>query len=140
MNKLIAVILILIAVYLGQYSFKDLQWWAASPAQKLAFLIEDDLAQLQAQGVLTPEWLKIKEVNFVSTSVVTEEWLKTKRPQLKTDPQGAYRLEVVLIDWQVNGESKNDNGSGGIVQMSLLDIASNNKIAEIGRTYNLDKP
>src|SRR5690606_13428630 len=93
-----------------------------------------DLGSLEKQGLLPKEWASIKEVRFQPTSEVSRAWIEANKPVFKTNPQGEYLLEVVVLDWT----DEEEGGSGAILQMSLIRLSDNEKIYELGRTYTLN--
>lgn len=94
-------------------------------------LIEDDLDYLEKHQQLPKEWSSLKNVETIFTNPNVKKILENQLPKIKTLPTGQFKLEMIITDWV----DQKDNGL--IIQMNLINISSNNKIWELGRTYNL---
>jgi hypothetical protein len=105
-----------------------------TPGEIFAKKFESDIDYLFQNNYLPKFWTELKEVNFVSTSKGSEQWLLEAKPKIHTEPNGKYSLEYVLID-----DSEPDKQlTIALVQMSVIEIASGNKIWELARVYSLD--
>lgn len=104
-----------------------------TPAQQLAGLIKNDFDELLQKKQLPPEWSQIGLIKFQMNSVLAAAILGSHRPQIKRVQDGSTFLEVEVLDLP------DESNPGIIVQASLFDIRSQNKIFEIGRTYTMDQ-
>ncbi len=131
MKKIVAIIIVVGSIGVAYLCFSDFVWTVSSPGERIAHLIQKDLSNMMESGSLGKEWGQIREVEFVSTTPTTEEWLRNKKPKVHVVAGGKYKLELVLIDWDEQKEK------GGMIQMSLIDLETGNKVAELGRNYSL---
>jgi hypothetical protein len=99
--------------------------------QKLSKMIVKDFEILDLQSELPADWQNLKEIKYLPTSPKAEEYLKESQPELITSPSGKYQLELIYIDFQ------DEEATGFMIQSSLIDLKSKNKIWEIVRSFNL---
>ncbi len=100
-----------------------------TPAQLMAKMIGDDFDNLLKEGHLHKGWQSIATLEVRMNSKLAKAILgKTSFP-IKRIKDGKYLLELDLLDLE------DDENPGVIVQASLIDIKSKNKVYEIGRTY-----
>lgn len=100
-----------------------------TPAQQLVKLINDDLAGLQHDGKLPKQWNSIATIEYKVRSELARTLLGSEKLALQRVKEGNYYLEVEVLDMP------DETDPGIILQMSLKEIKSKNKIFEIGRTY-----
>jgi hypothetical protein len=105
-----------------------------TPGKIFAKKFEDDMTFLHQNGHLPKMWDNLKEVKFVTPSKAAANWLAQATPTIATINDGKYILEYVLID---DSEPANQT-TIALVQMSILEVVSNNKIWELTRIYSLD--
>lgn len=103
-----------------------------TPAQQLSKMINDDFQNLAANGELPKEWSNIATVELRMNSVLAKTLLGKERPNIQRVKEGANYLELEIVDLP------DDENPGIIIQASLFDIKSKNKIFEIGRTYTMN--
>lgn len=103
-----------------------------TPAQQLSKMINDDFATLTAEGQLPPEWNNIATIEIRMNSTLARTILGKERPHIQRVQEGANYLELEIMDLP------DDENPGVIIQASLFDIKSKNKIFEIGRTYTMN--
>ncbi|UXR63740.1 hypothetical protein EZJ49_11725 [Bdellovibrio bacteriovorus] len=103
-----------------------------TPAQQLAKMINDDFQTLEAEGQLPAEWKDIATVEIRMNSTLARTLLGKERPNIQRVKQGANYLELEIVDLP------DDENPGVIIQASLFNIKSRNKIFEIGRTYTMN--
>lgn len=103
-----------------------------TPAQQLSKMINDDFQTLAANGELPAEWSNIATVELRMNSVLAKTILGKERPNIQRVKEGANYLELEIVDLP------DDENPGIIIQASLFDIKSKNKIFEIGRTYTMN--
>lgn len=102
-----------------------------TPAQQLANLIESDFQNLAKMDKLPLEWFSISKVETRVSSQLANAILGQERPNFKRIKEGSNYLEIEIMDMP------DEINPGIIVQVSLFDIKSKNKIFEIGRTYDM---
>lgn len=102
-----------------------------TPAQQLASLIENDFQNLSKTDQLPLEWFSISRVETRVGSLLANAILGQERPKFKRIKEGSNYLELEIMDMP------DDVNPGIIVQASLFDNKSQNKIFEIGRTYSM---
>lgn len=93
--------------------------------------ISEDLYFMKKKSLLPPEWESIQYIAYNFHSDFQRKLVGHQKFDIKEDPQGKYRLEIEFIDLP------DEKDPGVILQMSLIDIVSNNKIFEIGRTHSV---
>lgn len=100
-----------------------------TPAQQLVKLINDDIDNLKREGQLPKQWNSIATIEYKVRSDLARTLLGSEKLTLQRVKEGAFFLEVEVLDMP------DENDPGIILQMSLKDIKTKNKIFEIGRTY-----
>lgn len=121
-------------------------WWATfvsptvhdecrqlTPAEQLEALINQDFDELAAQGQLPTQWDSIATVEVRMNSDLAKALLGQRRPQIQRVQEGTAYLELEVMDLP------DDDNPGIIIQASLFDIKSKNKIFEVGRTYTMNQ-
>lgn len=103
-----------------------------TPAQQLAKLINDDFDNLNQTKQLPPAWNKIATVELRMNSQLAKTILGKERPNIQRVKEGTSYLELEIVDLP------DEENPGIIIQASLFDIKSKNKIFEIGRTYTMN--
>lgn len=105
----------------------------ATPAQKLQAMWAHDLIRLQSAGKLPTAWPKIKTIEVFAGTERAKEWLENLNVPITPNPEGTHHLEVLLLSWSEAGKF------GAIVQYNLVDLASENMVWELGRTFQFEK-
>lgn len=103
-----------------------------TPAQQLSKMINDDFQTLTNEGQLPAEWSSIATVELRMNSTLAKTILGKERPNIQRVKEGANYLELEIVDLP------DEENPGIIIQASLFDIKSKNKIFEIGRTYTMN--
>ncbi|WP_295905998.1 hypothetical protein [uncultured Bdellovibrio sp.] len=103
-----------------------------TPAQQLAKMINDDFQALAQSGELPAQWGSIATVEFRMNSELARAILGKQRPHIQRVKDGKSYLELEVMDLP------DEENPGVIIQASLFDIKSKNKIFEIGRTYTMN--
>jgi hypothetical protein len=98
----------------------------------LTRLIDDDFADLRRSGQLPKAWDSIATVEMRMNSTLAKTLLGKNRPTFHRVKDGASFLELEVMDLP------DDENPGIIIQASLFDIKSKNKVFEIGRTYTMN--
>lgn len=104
-----------------------------TPAQQLSQMINDDFQVLAQEGQLPPEWNSIATVEIRMNSELARAILGKQRPNIQRVKDGKNYLELEVMDLP------DEENPGVIIQASLFDIKSKNKIFEIGRTYTMNE-
>lgn len=104
-----------------------------TPAQQIIKLIENDFQTLSKTNQLPLGWFSISKVETKINSQLANALLGQERPSFKRIKEGSNYLELEIIDLP------DEMNPGIIVQASLFDLRSNNKIFEIGRTYKMSE-
>lgn len=104
-----------------------------TPAQQLSQLIENDFHDLSKSGQLPNDWKSIATIEIKMNSQLAKAILGKERPRIQRIKDGKSFLELEFMD------IPDDENPGIIVQASLFNIKSKNKIFEIGRTYNMNQ-
>lgn len=105
-----------------------------TPAEQLVKLINDDFAELSASNQLPKEWNSISTIEYKMGSELAKALLgKSRKPNFQRIKEGTAYLEMEVMDLP------DEENPGIIIQASLFDIKSKNKIFEIGRTYSMNQ-
>lgn len=100
------------------------------PSSALRELVVQDLKKLRNQGHLPAEWASLKKISYFFESKEIEKKILYKLP-IQAHETGRYLLELEFFEAPDESEPKL------ILQMSLVDLETNNKAWELGRTYSL---
>lgn len=102
-----------------------------TPSGLVIKMIDDDFNDLRINGQLPVEWSLISKVKIHNNSIFGRALLAKDGPHFQVNMNGTKYLEIEIIDLP------DESNPGIILQASLFDLYSNNKIFEIGRTYFL---
>lgn len=114
---------------------EEVQCQPDTPSQRISTLIREDFKKLAETKSLPLEWGQISKTVYKVNSPVTASLMGNERPNLKVftpkipTSKEEYEAEVEVIDLP------DENNPGFILQVSLLDIKTRNKVFEIGRSY-----
>lgn len=103
-----------------------------TPAEQLIKLIDDDFKSLEKANQLPAQWKSIATIEYRIGSDLARALLGKAKPGIQRVQNGTSYLEVEVLDLP------DENNPGIILQSSLFDIKSKNKIFEIGRTYTMN--
>jgi hypothetical protein len=139
--KILGTLIIIAAVAISYLTLKDenmksffgTKCESLTPAQQLTHLIDEDFKKLAKENQLPKEWENIATVEYNMRSTLASALLGPERPHVQRIKDGKYFLEVEVID------IPDEINPGIILQTSLFDIKSKNKIFEIGRTYTMNQ-
>ncbi len=102
-----------------------------SPGDRLVVLIKNDLEKLNSARGLPEEWEGVKNVRYV----ISSERIKKIPEKFKTvfprNENGNFVLVVSIVDWEQASKF------GVVVQYEIFEAESENKIWELGRTFEL---
>lgn len=138
-NRALGLFLLLMAATSGflyfqnRYEQLENECRQRTPAKQLLDLIHRDFKNLEADNNLPKEWTSLARVEFNMNSNLAKAMLGKERPHFKLSQNGSYYLEVELID------VPDDDNPGLILQTSLFELKTKNKVFEIGRTYNMSE-
>lgn len=130
--KVIGGVVVLFAIIIVAFSYKDvLPFLSGSTAERFESLWKRDIINLMGNKNIAENFIKVKDINFTYGSQTAEGWVKAVEIPLKKNPNGTLRLEVFVDHWTEGKEY------GAMVQYQLVDLASNDTIWELGRTFTL---
>lgn len=92
-------------------------------------LVSEDFSLMKKKNLLPKAWDSIQYVAYNFHSDFQRALVGNRKFAIKDGPQGRHRLEIEFID------VPDEENPSVILQMSLFDLDSNNKIWEMGRTY-----
>lgn len=104
-----------------------------TPAQQLTDLIRSDFDQLLRSNQLPAEWGQIGSMSLHMNSTLAKAILGKHTLPFKRIQEGTHFLEVEILDLP------DEENPGIIIQASLFEIKSQNKIFEVGRTYTMSQ-
>ncbi len=103
-----------------------------TPAEQLVKLIDDDFKALGQAQQLPKQWGSIATIEYRNGSELARALLGKAKPGIQRVQNGTSYLEMEILDLP------DETNPGIIIQASLFDIKSKNKIFEIGRTYTMN--
>ena len=106
-------------------------YWLLAPKEKFLSSWQEDVRLLKKKNALPASWDHIREVEVKSDNSPAIDWIESLKSQVKIDPNGTHKLNVLVIHWIEKTKY------GVIVQYSITDIKSGNTIWEISRTLHL---
>lgn len=105
-----------------------------SDESPFARTISTDLLKLMKENQIPKAWSKIKTVRYNFNSESSKKLLmNTGLSIVKKNKKGSFHLEIEFI------EVPDDKEPTVILQFSLFNLKSKNKIWELGRTYQTSK-
>ena len=106
-------------------------YWLLPPREKFLSSWQDDVKLLRKNRALPTAWDHIREVVVKSDNSPAVDWVESLRRQIKIEPTGAYKMNVMVIHWIENTKY------GAIIQYSITDTRTGNTIWEVSRTLHL---
>lgn len=97
--------------------------------------VSEDLRFLQQKKKLPAAWGDIQHIAYNFHSDLAKALMGRQKFNIPEAPTGGHKLEIEFID--VPDENDATKITGMILQMSLIDLNSNNKVYELGRTYDI---
>lgn len=94
--------------------------------------VSEDLMHMRQKKMLPAAWGSIQYVAYNFNSDYQQALINNEKIKITESPSGRYRLEIEFID------VPDDEHPALILQYSLFELASNNKIWELGKTYPLE--
>lgn len=145
MSKILGVLIILAAGALAFFAMDDGGFLKSSlsqqenapciqltPADQFIQMVNNDFQTLLKNGELPEEWKQIATIQARMSSSLAKALMGKKRPHFERVKDGTTYLELEFMDLP------DETNPGVIIQASLFDIKSQNKIFEIGRTYTME--
>ncbi len=136
--KVIGGVIILFAIIIAVFSYKDvLPFLSGTTTERLESIWKRDTMNLMGENlkgnkVMHDGFLDVKDVNMTYGSKTAESWFKDLEvPYIKKNPNGKFRLEVFTDHWSEGKEY------GAVIQYQLVDLASQDTVWELGRTFTL---
>lgn len=109
--------------------------WTETQDQILNSLVRQDLEQMVAKKTLSQAFFDLRTLEIKNLSKDVEGWLTPASFPFVMKNEGKNRLSVQVDLWK----SPETGQDGVLVQMQIYDIASQNLIWELGRTYILQE-
>lgn len=142
-NKVLGILISMSAAYLTIVIFKDDLWLKdirhkesiciqLTPSQQLINLITNDFQKLNQSKQLPKEWTNIETTEIKMNSELAKIILGKARPSFSKVKNGKFHLELEVMDLP---DAENP---GVILQASLFNKKTKNKIFEIGRKYTMN--
>lgn len=103
-----------------------------TPGEQLIALIDQDFKALGTDKQLPEAWLGINTIEYKMGSLLASALMGDLRPHFPQNKEGHGHLEVEVLDLP------DDSNPGFILQVSLFDQKTKNKIYEIGRSYTMN--
>lgn len=97
--------------------------------------VSEDLKFLQQKKKLPAAWGDIQHIAYNFHSDLAKALMGRSKFNIPEAPTGGHKLEIEFID--VPDEDDATKITGMILQMSLIDLNSGNKVYELGRTYDI---
>ena len=104
-----------------------------TPAELFTDLIDEDFKSLARDKKLPAAWSSIATIEYKNNSELAKALLGSAKLGIQRVKEGSSYLEIQLMDLP------DETNPGVILQASLFDIKSKNKIFEIGRTYTMNE-
>jgi hypothetical protein len=102
----------------------------------LAFKFQEDIQELRKNGFISNNWDEIQKIDIKGAEEnIYENHIKLIAESIKINTNGKYSLELQPIP-----SSDDQDLPKLIVQMSLFEISTSNKVWEISRQYKIDGP
>jgi hypothetical protein len=126
-------VLVGIASFLAEEVFFPFR---AFPSGTLEAQIHEDFKKLQDQSLLPHEIKSLHEVYILDDRIQRApiNWTQLSQYDFSKDPNGRFDLQIELFDAQENTKKAQKNDFV-VIQYSLFDKASKNKIWELSRQY-----
>jgi hypothetical protein len=94
-------------------------------------LWQKDLDLLRASKKLPDGWKSLRVVEYVALDQDVWKWIEHKKPEFNIDPEGQFRLEVLIDHFD------DEEGKAALVEYHLIDLKSGDKVWELGRTVKI---
>lgn len=94
----------------------------------------EDIAHLQKAKKLPQGWYSLRMVEYNALDQEVWPWIEKKKPEIAIDPDGEFKLEVLIDVWD------DEEGKAALVEYHLININTEDKVWELGRTFEIRKP
>lgn len=99
--------------------------------QSFSDTVGEDLEIMHQKKLLPKEWDQVQYATYIFESPTAQQLVNTKSVVNKFNPNGNLRLELLFMDLP------DEENPSVILQMSIFDIASQNKVWELGKNYSI---
>lgn len=132
-KKVLGIILTFVSIVsIGQLLKIETENLRSSKGNSFSTNVESDLSELRLSKRLPSGWDSIKTVTFLPADSEQKPYLANIRSLFPINKDGALELIIDVV------EIDEEEQKSIILQMSLIDLNSRNKIWELGRTYRLN--
>jgi hypothetical protein len=97
-------------------------------------LWQEDLDQLWMTKKLPEGWKSLRMVEYTALDKDSWDWIENRKPSITIDPEGKFKLEILVDTWD------DEEGKAALVEYHLIDLTSEDKIWELGRTFPIRPP
>jgi hypothetical protein len=118
-------------------AFICLDFWQTRNAplyRRLELKWDEDVKNLEHSKKLPAPWYHIKDLEIEGGTAETRAWLHRIHVPLKTEKNGQYKMDVLVVAWEEEGTH------GALIQYNLVELKTGNNIWELGRTLILSRP
>lgn len=112
-----------------KYEIPEFVGYAKS--QNFSEMVSEDFSIMREKKLLPEQWDQIQYVAYGFNSEFQKKLINDRRLSFPEKPSGTHRLQVEFID------APDDENPSIILQLSLFEIGSENKIWETAKTYSL---
>lgn len=112
-----------------KYEIPEFVGYAKS--QNFSEMVSEDFSIMKEKNLLPEQWDQIQYVAYGFNSEFQKKLINDRRLSFPEKPSGTHRLQVEFID------APDDENPSIILQLSLFEIGSENKIWETAKTYSL---
>jgi hypothetical protein len=109
--------------------------WTDSQGDILNSLVRQDLEQMVAKNSLPDSFFNLQSLEIKNLSPEVAGWLTEKSFPFVMKVDGKNKMAILVDLWK----SPETGQNGVLVQMQIYDIASQNMIWELGRTYIVEE-
>jgi hypothetical protein len=139
-EKVLGFIFVVLALGLGWFAMNLPDEKVVKPSRGLTFseFVSEDLELLRKvdekrkEKIIPEAWNSIQSVSYNFHNDFQKKLMNDQKLKIPESLSGTHKLEIEFID------VPDDESPSIILQMSMVEIASNNKVWELGRTYNLN--
>lgn len=132
LTKVLGLVLIALGLSSAYYFWEiKIETSEPIPSPTLYKVITTDLERLSRRRILPPQWSSIRSVAYNFKSDQQRQLFGEIKLPINERPNGDCTLEIEFID------VPDKQRPSLILQMSLTDFKTKNKIWELGRTYNV---
>lgn len=131
MRIFLATTLITLALFIGAGAAINLPFWLKPANERLSLLWKRDVSNLKKLNKLPKLFSDIGEIELISEDARTGEWVDKVKIPFKKKEGGSHRLTISVLQWIENHQY------GVVMEFSIFEIKTDNKVYELGRTYQV---